>query len=207
MADSPATRADLIACPDCDLLLRVPIHGQDGLIQCPRCRAALRRQVSGSLDKTLAFTLTGLVFFILANSFPFLSLNMGGRVTENTLVSGVLALNEGGMPALGLLVFFTSLLAPLLQLLLLLHILVPLKLGRRPLALAASFRWLAHLSPWGMVGVYMLGTLVAIVKLQDLAAVLPGTALFSLGGLILAAAGTKASLDPEMIWRRAEEVA
>ena len=56
-----------------------------------------------------------------------------------------------------------------------------------------------------MSEVFMLGILVAMVKLGDLASIQPGVALYSFGGLILFMAATDASLDEYAIWMRLED--
>jgi paraquat-inducible protein A len=53
-----------------------------------------------------------------------------------------------------------------------------------------------------MMEVFMLGILVSLVKLADMAQIVPGIALWSFVLLIPAVAGATASLDPELVWRR-----
>ncbi|MEA3639473.1 MAG: paraquat-inducible protein A [Lamprobacter sp.] len=94
-------------------------------------RLVTLRALWASAARTLAFALTGLILFIVANSFPFLSFEMQGQRTETTLFSGVADLTAQGKAEVAAVVFFTAILAPGLQLLLLLIVLAPLKLGRR----------------------------------------------------------------------------
>ena len=202
MSGDPATAGMLIACHECDLLQHIPRQRQGGKSYCRRCNAVLHRSVRDSLNRTLALTLAGIVLFIVANSFPFLSFKMQGQVTQTTLATGVLDLYRQGMWELALLVLLTSILVPLLQLLLLLYILLPIRLGHTPWQLAPVFRFHQSLGPWGMMEVFMLGILVAVVKLLDMAQILPGLALWSFAILIFMLAGAAAELDPEIIWER-----
>jgi paraquat-inducible protein A len=48
----------------------------------------------------------------------------------------------------------------------------------------------------------MLGILVAVVKLVDMAQIIPGLALWSFALLIFMLAGAAAALDPEIVWER-----
>jgi paraquat-inducible protein A len=93
-------------------------------------------------------------------------------------------------------------LAPGLQLALLLTVLVPLKLGWLPVWIARLFRYARTLAPWGMMDVFMLGILVAVVKLSDMATLIPGTSLFAFGLLIFVLAAAQAALDPHAVWSR-----
>jgi len=63
-------------------------------------------------------------------------------------------------------------------------------------------RWFEFHQPWAMVEVMMLGVLVSLVKIADLATVIPGVGMFSLGALIFLFAAITAAFDPEKVWER-----
>ena len=193
-------RDALTQCHECGLLQRMPPLPVGGVACCPRCGCRLHRQRPDSLEPALALTLAGVVLFIVANGFPFLSFQMQGQVTETTLATGVLDLYAAGRWELAAVVGFTSILAPGLQLALLLAVLVPLKLGRLPAGVARLFRYARTLAPWGMMDVFMLGILVAVVKLSDMATLVPGTSLFAFVILIFVLAAAQAALDPDIVW-------
>lgn len=171
---------------------------------CARCGGVLRRRRRNSVERTLALTLAASVLFAVANAFPFLAFDMRGQVTQTTLATGVVDLYRQGLPEIAALVGFTAVLAPFLQLSLLLYVLLPIHLGRIPWQMARAFRLLRHIQPWSMMEVFMVGILVAITKLVDMAQVLPGLALWAFAGLIFVLAGAMASLDPEAVWERLE---
>jgi paraquat-inducible protein A len=160
-----------------------------------------RRQ---SVEVSLALTLAAAVLFAVANFFPFLSFSMQGRMTTTTLASGVFDLWEQGVPQIALLVGFTAIAAPFAQLALLLYVLLPVHLGRVPWQMPRMFRLLRRIQPWSMMEVFLVGILVAVTKLVDMADVIPGLALWAFGGLIVVLAGALASLDPEAVWERIE---
>jgi paraquat-inducible protein A len=192
----------LTQCHECGLLQRNPSLPAGAAVRCVRCGALLHRNIPGSLDRTLALTIAGIVLFLVANSFPFLSFHLQGQSTETSLFTGVKDLYQQGMWGLSLVVFFTSILAPGIQLVLLLLVLVPLKLNRLPPGFARLFRHVATLTPWAMMDVFMLGILVSVVKLADMASIVPGTSLFAFGLLIFVLAAAQASLDPDIVWSR-----
>ena len=195
-------RDALTQCEECGLLQRNPPLPEGASSRCARCGSTLHRNRADSLDRTLALTLAGILLFIIANSFPFLSFQMQGQTTETTLVSGVKDLYQQGMWELSAVVLFTSILAPGIQLLLLLAVLVPLKLGRLPKGFSTLFRYVRTLTPWGMMDVFMLGILVSVVKLSDMAVIIPGTSLFAFAALIFVLAGAQATLDPDIVWSK-----
>jgi paraquat-inducible protein A len=87
-----------------------------------------------------------------------------------------------------------------------LWVLVPLRAGTRPLAFVPVMRALTVLRPWRMVEVFLLGVIVAIVKLTNIATATPGWGLFGVATatIALAALGT---VDRDALWRRAREAA
>lgn len=196
------THDSLTECPECGLLQRNPVLPPHGYAECARCGAVLHRDRPDSLNRTLALTVAGLVLFVVANSFPFLSFEMGGQSTRTTLLTGVAELYRGGNWFIASTVLFTSILAPGLELLLLLLVLVPLMLGRLPAWLPQLFRWVRTLAPWGMMDVFMLGILVSVVKLSELATIVPGASLFAFVFLILVLAAAQAALAPDLVWSR-----
>ena len=194
----------LVACHDCDLLSRLPAVPEGAAASCPRCGSLLRRRRRNSIERTLALTLAASVLFAVANAFPFLSFEMRGRVTETTLATGVFDLWEQGLPAIAALVGVTAVLAPFAQLALLLYVLMPVHLGRVPWQMSRMFRLLRRVQPWSMMEVFLVGILVAVTKLVDLAEVVPGLALWAFAALIVVLAGALSSLDPEAVWERLE---
>jgi paraquat-inducible protein A len=195
------TQSWLVACHDCDLVHRLPVQ-VPGTMLCRRCGAVLCRRKPNSIERSLALTLTALILFALSNSFPFLAMKSGGFIQETTLLTGVRELWHQELYGLATLVLLTCVLVPLLQMLGLLAILLPLHLGRRPLRGAAHvLRLVQEVAPWGMMEVFMIGILVALVKLGHMATIVPGISVFSFGALIFAMAAAFANLDPPLLWK------
>jgi paraquat-inducible protein A len=70
--------------------------------------------------------------------------------------------------------------------------------------MADAFRLLRRVQPWSMMEVFLIGIVVAVTKLHDMAEVIPGPSLFAFVALILVLAGAMASLDPAAVWERLE---
>lgn len=203
LGEGQATGAGgLTACRECDLLHRIVPLEPGGKALCTRCSAPLYRDVPHSLDRACALYVAAAMLWAMANAFPFVSLKLGGRVEDNVMLSGPLALAREGMPELGFLVFVTSILFPLATIAGSLYVLLPLRFGRRVPGAATAWRLVRALSPWSLVGVFMLGLLVSMVKLLDLAEVVPGPGLYAFAGLLLATAAANANLEPGAVWPR-----
>ena len=196
---------NLIACHECDLLHRIPRHeGPRCVSRCRRCNAALHRGVENSIDRTLALTLAGVVLFVVANSFPFLAFKLQGQETQTTLISGVIDLYHQGKWEIAILVLLTTIVVPLIQLLIQLYVFLPLSFNRIPWNMATVFRLAQNLSPWGMMEVFLIGIIVAVVKLVGMAQIIPGLALWSFALLIVTLAASAANLDSQVVWNRVE---
>jgi len=198
------TALRLVACECCDLLHRIPRVPEGHTAKCRRCGDVLRRRPRNGAERTLALALASAVLLIVANSFPFLSFDMKGLATHTTLMTGIADLWNGGKQEIAALVFLTIELAPLAQIGLLLWVLGPLRFAKTPWQLPLAFRLLRHAQTWSMLEVFMIGILVAIVKLLAMASVVPGVALWSFALLILVLTGAMAAFDPEEVWERLE---
>ena len=195
----------LLACHECDLVLEITQIPERTAAHCVRCDAVLFRARPDSVDRTSAFTLAGLFLFVVSCSFPFLAMKNAGIVQETALLTGVFNLYEQKMPALATLVLLTCVLVPLVQMLGLLYIMIPLKWNRSARHAARVFRFYLHLQPWGMMEVFLLGILVALVKLGKMATIVPGIAVIAFGILIFVLAAAISSLDPHLVWERIEK--
>jgi len=196
----------IVACQDCDLLHRQRILRDGQRATCSRCGAVLYRKKRNSLDYTLVFSLTALILFFMANVFPFMTFKYEGRVQESVLFTGVKELFVQDMWAVAILVLLVSVIIPLFKIAGMLYVLVPLKVNQRPWHAARIFRIVEALHPWAMVDVYMLGVIVAMVKLNDFATIVPGAALYSFAALLISMAAAGAALDPHDVWERLDVV-
>lgn len=173
---------------------------------CSRCGAVLYRKKRNSLDYTLVFSFTALILFFMANAFPFLTFKYEGRVQESVLLTGVKELFVQDMWAVAILVLTVSMIIPLLKIMGMVYVLLPLKMNQRPWHAARMFRIVEALHPWAMVDVYMLGVIVAMVKLNDFSTIVPGAALYSFGALLISMAAAGAALNPHDVWERLDLV-
>jgi len=193
-----------IACKDCDLLLeRLEAPPGDKAL-CPRCANPLYQPRHNSIEHTLALAITGLLLFIPANLLPVMSLGLIGQETSTTIYQGSLVLFQEGLYWTALLVLFASIVIPFCKLLLMLFISGHLYLERFNTLLPGAFRYYHYLDEWGMLEVYMLGVLVAVVKLKGMASVIPGIGLYCFVALPLVTTLMSSWLDEDSFWNSIE---
>ena len=187
-------------CPDCGLIQHVPDLPRRSVARCPRCDAVLRRQRTDPQGRALALAIAGLLLFAMATQAPFMEMQLHGRDRQTMLFTGPVELEQQGLWILSLVVLGTTVVAPLLKLLAIAWVLIGLRLSRPPRSLYLVFRWVARLSTWSMVEVFLLGLFVAYSKLSDLAQEQIGLAAYMLGGLMLTMAAVDATLDHVDVW-------
>ena len=203
MADHPA---QLIACHDCDLLQREITLNPGCTATCPRCGAVLYRNATDSMNRTLAYSLAALLLFVIANVFPILSIEMQGDRASITLYGAVVSLWEQQMKLVSVSVFITALVVPALELVSMVYLLLPLKLGYVPPGCTLFMRTQQYVQPWSMVEVLLLGVLVSLVKLTQNFKVIPGIAMWSFGLLTLLIAAMASSFSSRDVWGRLDEI-
>jgi len=200
--NQPVGDTSLIACLHCDLLQRIPELAPGASARCPRCNKELWRHREDSLDRTLALTLAAVVLYIVANSVPMLGLTIVGRDASTTVIGGAQHLWDNGQKIVGMLVLFTAVIAPALQIGLMLAIVLGAMRKRPPSWVGTMLRYHPTTRIWSMIEVMMVGVLVALVKIADYATVIPGMALFVLWVLVFILAGMSASFDSREVWER-----
>jgi len=202
----PMNTNNLIACRECDALQRdVPVpHG--GLAECARCGAELHRHEPNSLDLTLALMLAAAVVFMFANTYPLMGLDARGLRTSATLLDTSLVLHQRGMTSVALLVFATVIAMPAAQIAGMIYVLLPLRLGIVPPRIHLAYRLVNAAQPWAMVEVFLLGALVSLVRLTQVAKVDAEPGIYAIGGYVMLLAAAVSSFEPRALWRRVAEL-
>ena len=200
----PINDASLIGCPKCDLLQRLPNLALGASARCPRCDEELWRRREDSLNRTLALAVAAAMLYLVANTVPMLGLTIVGRAASTTVLGGAEHLWEDGRETIAGLVALTAVIAPALQILFMLAIVLGARREPSPRWVGMLLRHNRTTQTWSMIEVMMLGVLVALVKIADYATVIPGVALFVLGALVFVLAAMQASFDPREVWDRIE---
>jgi paraquat-inducible protein A len=194
---------ELMACPECDLVLRRRTVPRDHDLECPRCRARLARRVPGGQRGTLlALVIAAAIVLASMLTQPLIGLERAGMETELSL-SGMATAVMGSPPgwAIAGLVTLTLVAAPATFLALLLAVLLPASAHRiDPHRRRALVRIAATLRPWMMLEVFVISLGVALTKLGDLARVDYGLLLPALLFLVLLTTLVSILFDPHSLW-------
>ncbi len=168
-----------LACHHCGAVFRrVPLEPRESS-RCLRCDSVLESYSRFSAREWLAIVIATGIVFILANAFPEVTLFVQGKGQAASLIDAVRVTWESGYPEVAAMTFAAGFLLPLAHICLLFWILGALAFGRLPVFFKESLHLLDALLPWCMVPVFLMGVLVAVVKMAGLASLVPGIGLFA----------------------------
>jgi paraquat-inducible protein A len=193
---------ETVACPDCDLLQNLPELPPGGKTRCARCGRTLASRVSDPIDRPLALSIAALLALIVANSAPLMDLSAVGRHASTTIIGGAYEMWLRGQEVTAAIVAFCAVIAPAVYILFMLTVLLAVKRPPAPQWVGEMLRWADHMQPWSMIEVMLLGILVALIKIAELATVEAGIGMYAVGALVLLFPAVIASFDPDEIWRR-----
>jgi paraquat-inducible protein A len=195
----------ILICRDCDTVYRVVPLSRGDVAVCRRCDAVLARYFGANAETGLALVCAAAIFFAIANLTPILSIDIGGVETQANIWFAVRSLQQGWISVAALGLAFTTFLVPAVQIALLLWVLLFARLGLRPPAFGPTMKLLHRMRPWSMTEVFLLGALVAIVKLSNWVPITTGAGIWAMAALttVLALLGR---CDPASWWTIAPEV-
>jgi paraquat-inducible protein A len=190
-------------CKTCGLVQRVEKLRPGTAAECYRCRSIISRDRVDSLGRTAAFSLAALILYIPANIYPILRMNYYGAYSESTVWDGCVKLFQDGQWLVAVIVFAASLLIPLLKLLGLFFLVVTAKFKTAGLRQERTwiYKTIEVIGPWAMLDVFLLAVLVGLVKLQEIATILPGPGLLAFTAVVVLTILASASFDPQIIWQ------
>ncbi len=201
---SPAPGAQKISCITCGRLH----YGSDG-DRCLRCNSVVHPRKPQSLLNTWAFLVAGTMLYVPANLFPILTLVRLGQATTSTILGGAKELLDGGMWPLALLVFVASLMVPMLKLVSLATMLIAThnRSGWRLRDRTRLYRVVDFIGRWSMIDIFMLSTLVGLVRAGNIALITPDLGAICFGSVVILTMFAVTCFDPRLMWDAAPAAA
>lgn len=183
-----------------------PVIGIEGKTSiCPHCGHRDRRFAHRSSQLSLVFSLTALIFYIPANVFPFMTIELYGNRNSSTIWSGILSLLEQKSYAIALVVFMASILIPVLKLLILFYLSATGGNGHHSKFKMTLYHFVEAIGRWSMLDIFLLAILVAMVKLGHWTTVQPeiGAGIFAM--VVIFTMMASAYFDPRVLWKGKNE--
>jgi len=194
-----AAAAGLILCPTCEQLAR---HQPGPAHRCPRCGQRMHVRKPDSVTRTSAYLIAAVILYIPANLLPIMhtATLVGGE--DDTIMSGVIVLLKTGSWPLAALVFFASIMVPILKLLALTVLVLSIrqKWTSPPLGRLRLYRLVEFIGRWSLLDIYVLTLLVALVQLRALATVEPRPGALAFAAVVVLTLFAARSFDPRLLW-------
>lgn len=190
----------MFVCHHCDALQRTPEIEPGSTINCGCCGSSLFRVSSGTLDKPLALIMASMIIFVIANIYPIMTLTMVGVSQSATITGTALTFLNQGNPELAAVIWLPSVLIPGVIICGLFYVLFSIRYQMNWRYTRPILIWVSRLLPWGMMDVFFLGILVALVKLVDLADIILGLGFYAFLALIFVYAFTISTLNIHALW-------
>lgn len=201
MTARTARQAGLIGCHVCGQLAR-DTAGAGQRLRCPRCAAPLHLRKPDSVSTTWALVLAAAVLYIPANLLPIMTTASLFGSQQDTIMSGVIFLWRSGSWPLAAVVFFASVMVPLLKIIALIYLnaSVQRRSRRSPLQRTRLYRMVEFVGRWSMLDIYVITMLVALVNFQGIATIQAGPAAIAFGAVVVLTMFAAMSFDPRLIW-------
>lgn len=192
---------EVVACPECDLMVRLPDIHEDARLGCPRCHHTLSYFGEARLRRALPLGVCAALLLLLSLWFPFMSFESAGVENRMTLIQASWALLLDGSYVLSALVMVFIVIAPAVLVACVLVVSSFIYRQKPSPMVATATKLLFGLTSWSMVEVFIIGVFVSLVKIAAMATVELGVSLWAYLGLSFALVGAIASLDKVSIWR------
>lgn len=194
-----------LSCHACGLLSFRSAEGAEQ--HCPRCGSALHARKPNSVSRCWALLIAALILYVPANVLPVMSTSSIVGAQADTIMSGIVYLWLSGSWPLALLVFFASVMVPLLKLMALTLLLTTVQARSRwrPLDRTRLYRLTEKVGRWSMVDIFVVTMLVALLDVRPLAAVEAGPGAIAFGAVVVLTMIAAMSFDPRLIWDPIQE--
>lgn len=197
---------NLILCKHCHAVHK-EVSIKDGTKACcSKCGAVLYRYDSKLLDHGLALSVTGVIFFILANLFPLVKIEILGHEQFITIPRTFISLFDSGFYLVGLICSFLIFIFPLMIFSINMLIFMLLKRKRGKKLSKELLILLSHITPWNMSDIFLISILVALVKLIGYAQIHMGMAFWALMVFVLIDLYVTKSIHVSEIWMLRKKV-
>src|SRR5262249_9084835 len=161
----------LVSCEVCGLV-SMQQHGAG----CPRCGSALHARKPNAVARTWALVIAATILYIPANYYPVLTVMQLGAGSPSTILGGVEELISSQMYPLAALVFFASILVPVLKLVGLSIMLITTQTGTlgRLRDRTRLYQIVRFIGRWSMIDIFMESLLGALVAFGSVVTIQPG---------------------------------
>ncbi|WP_420827733.1 PqiA/YebS family transporter subunit [Halomonas binhaiensis] len=196
----PTSRRRLRACHECDWVMALPPLQPGQQACCIRCGGVLAKRNSLPVQRCLALAVSASIALIAAISFPFIRFSVRGIGNQIEVTQTATEMLAQHQPIVALMVLMAVFVLPALYLMAAIWVQISLLLPHRLPWSRTIARMLGHITPWMMADVFIVGTMVSLIKIAGLAEVSLGVSFWAFIAYALLLLATTLSLDSDWLW-------
>ncbi|MEE4918377.1 paraquat-inducible protein A [Pseudomonas alliivorans] len=175
---------------------------QEDASRCPRCDSPVHRRKPNSINRTWAYLIAALIFYIPANTLPVMYTALLGNSSQNTIMSGVIEFFESGSWDIAILIFVASVVVPCIKFLVLGMLLITCQRRSRwaMRERARLYRFIELIGYWSMLDVLVVALVASLVQFRELSTIEPRIGILFFGLVVVMTMFAAMSFDPRLIW-------
>jgi len=147
---------------------------------CSMCKMVLYRYDTKLIEHGLSLSISGFIFFLLANLFPLIKIDILGVESHMTILSMIIGLFNSSYFIVGTFVLYLIVIFPFMIFILYILLFTLLKLKKSEALVKDILILLAQIEPWQMSDIFLVSILVAIIKLFGMASIHIGISFWTL---------------------------
>jgi paraquat-inducible protein A len=173
--------------------------------RCVECDSLLYREYPDLFLRVFAFSLTGLIFFLLANVYPIVEIDLSGLHAGTTLIGAIEELFTKGYILISLFSVLVLVLFPLFIFVSLLLFSLLMSFGKFSHFAKEILILVSYMKKWSMLDIFFIAILVAMVKIYQYGSIHFDIAFWSMGIVVLVEIYLTRYIPLDTLWDRWEE--
>ncbi|MBN2824823.1 MAG: paraquat-inducible protein A [Campylobacterales bacterium] len=184
---------DFVRCPKCEAV-NIDTHSD---IVCRRCNQKIFNDIAIAKTRTIAYLVTGMIFFVIANVYPMLIIDKFGSEETGTIISGVIDLWIAGSYVISAIILIASVFIPLIKFILIIYLIISVDNGDVKNK-HTIFHITEMIGPWSMIDVFVVAILTSLVHLANIK-IIAGMAASAFALMVLFTLLAALSFDTRLI--------
>lgn len=196
----PIQRQVETACEECDWLISSSLVKAGQIRHCERCHHTISALPKDPISAPIAYAMAAIIMLALTFSFPFMAFSSAGISISIPFKGAMTSLVANGYNSIAIFLFISLVLLPMISLLIIIYLHASLAFKRTSTRAKISLKLLYWFKPWIMVDVFLVGILVALVKVMSMAEIGFGLSFWSFVAYALLLVKATISTDTHWLW-------
>lgn len=188
------------ACEICGLVLEIDTESSQKSV-CPRCKSVIVSR-SGGMFNSLMFAIASLLLVLPVAFFPFMTLYIDDDKSSATLIQTAQVMFSDGLGLAGVVILLTALIFPVIYLILIIYTSFACLIRVRLPFVWFAVRAVDIIHHYQMTDVFIVGVLVSIVKLVDIADISFGSGFYCMVAMAFLLIISGSYYDKRLFWCR-----